>query len=133
MYLCHFWIKLNCSILSWIHTDNASIFSTLSIELWHFYSDSTPPLSCKMLIPSVFRPPIESRVMSVVWNTLDVELFSTRGVMLLWRYSVLTSIYWLDAYDLKNKNAHARERPKKKNACVVSMNAAVVSEQTKLE
>ena len=41
--------------LSWIYTRTLSVFSMLGRELQRFHLDSTPPLSDKILMQSIFR------------------------------------------------------------------------------
>ena len=78
------WERVNYTWNS-LKLDSHSIskhFSTLSSELKCFHSDSTLPLSDKMLMQSVFRRPIESCVMSVKcsWNWTFFKLWS--GIVL---------------------------------------------------
>ena len=68
------WPFMQREYLIWIHTKTLAFFSRLSGEPQCFHSDSTPPLSDKMLKQSVFRWPVESCVMSVkcssIWTIL---------------------------------------------------------------
>ena len=79
----------------------------LSSELRRFLSDSTPLLSDKKLMESIFRQIIIGFcVMSM--KCLEVELFQLMEWHRSWD-SILISIYWIDAHALKNRNAHAKE------------------------
>ena len=100
--ICHMLMRRAClDWKNWIHTRILSVFSTLSSELQHFHSDSTPLLSNKTLMQSVSRWPVESCVMCVKrswsWTWFNSWSSITFGI------AFLILIYQTAAHDLKKQ------------------------------
>ena len=91
----------------------------LSSELQHFHPDSTAPLGDKTLMHAE-RFQMANRIMCLEM-LVKLNLFQLMERHRFWD-SFLISIYRIDAYDLKNGNAHVREWWK--NALYLSINPA---------